>query len=70
MLKILGRYFDFCMSYSKMTNNCLQPMDPIWSLLIILTIKGPLHCKYSELIYRQTKVFICCFNIKMNILAF
>ena len=42
MLKISSRNLDSCLIQSQMTKNLLRPMDPFWSLLVILTIKGPL----------------------------
>ena len=46
--------------------------SPLWSFSPLLRPFqwGTVHCKCSELIYRQTKAFICCFNIKMTILRF
>ena len=40
------------------------------NLWVFLRLMYLMHCKCSELIYRQTKVFICCFNIKLTILRF
>ena len=39
-----------------------------WNSAHCSEIKNKVHCKYSELIYRQTKAFICCFKIKMTTL--